>query len=75
MWDFKGRLRRAGEPDVPFHALWYTAATLMLLADTPLHVVSRRLGHSSIVLTANTYAHVLPSQDKDVAARMEALLG
>ncbi len=73
--DFKTQLRRAGLPEIRFHDLRHTVATLMLLADTPLHVVSRRLGHSSIVLTANTYAHVLPSQDKDVAARMEALLG
>ncbi len=73
--DFKALLLKAELPEMRFHDLRHTAATLMLLADTPLHVVSRRLGHSSIVLTANTYAHVLPSQDKDVAARMEALLG
>ncbi len=73
--DFKTLLLKADIPEIRFHDLRHTAATLMLLADTPLHVVSRRLGHSSIVLRANTYAHVLPSQDKDVAARMEALLG
>jgi integrase len=28
------------------------------LAGTPLHVVSRRLGHRSVQTTTNTYAHV-----------------
>ena len=73
--DYNGRLHKAGLLKMRRHDLRHTAVTPMLLADTPLHVVSRRLGHSSIVLTANTYEHVLLSQDKDVAARMEVLLG
>jgi integrase len=73
--ELKALLSRAGLPPIRFHDLRHTAATLMLLADTPLHVVSRRLGHASIVLTGNTYAHVLPSQGREVADRMEAILG
>ncbi len=72
---FKATLGRAGLPEIRFHDLRHTAATLMLLAETPLHVVSRRLGHASITLTANTYAHVLPTMGRDAAARLEALLG
>jgi hypothetical protein len=29
--------------------------------------VSKRLGHNSIELTADTYSHLLPGQDEDVA--------
>ncbi len=68
-------LEVAGQPDIRFHDLRHTAATLMLLADTSLYVVWRRLGHASMVLTGNTYAHVLPSQGREIADGMEAILG
>jgi integrase len=40
-----------------------------------LQVVKTILGHSSISLTADTYAHVMPSLKEDAAARLDALLG
>jgi hypothetical protein len=33
------------------------------------------LGHSTIALTANTYAHLLPELQREAAVRMDALLG
>lgn len=50
------------EPKVPPamtpHWFRHTRATALLLAGTPLHVVSRRLGHRSGQTTTTTYAHV-----------------
>jgi integrase len=40
----------------------------------PVHVVSRRLGHSKIEMTLNIYAHVLPSMQQDAAAKLASLL-
>jgi integrase len=37
-------------------------------------VVSERLGHSNISITLNTYSHVLPSLQVDVADRLDDLL-
>jgi integrase len=37
---------------VGLYTLRHTCATLLLLADQPAKVVSERLGHSSITLTA-----------------------
>jgi integrase len=34
---------------------------------------SERLGHSSIVLTLNTYSHVLPTMQSDASERLEKL--
>ncbi len=73
--DFKRLLRRAGLPDIRFHDLRHTNATLLLLQNTPAKVVSERLGHASIQITLDTYSHVLPSMDRDAADRLEALLG
>lgn len=64
----------AGITVISPHVLRHTGATLLLRAGVPLHVVSRRLGHSSINVTANIYAHVLPSQEGDAADRLGQLL-
>ncbi|SPT51310.1 site-specific integrase [Actinomadura madurae] len=47
-------------PPVRLHDLRHGAATLALAAGVELKVVQEMLGHSSIVLTADTYTGVLP---------------
>jgi integrase len=42
------------------YSLRHTCATLLLLAGENPKVVSERLGHSSVVMTLDTYSHVLP---------------
>jgi integrase len=54
-----GRLvKTAGLPPVRLHDLRHGAATLMLLAGAELKVIADQLGHSSVVLTADTYLSV-----------------
>jgi len=38
-------------------------------------VVQERLGHSSIVLTMDTYSHVIPSMQEDAADILEKAIG
>ncbi|WP_214738121.1 tyrosine-type recombinase/integrase [Exiguobacterium sp. s162] len=57
-----------------FHSLRHTNATMLLLTNTPMKVVSDRLGHAGIQITMDTYAHLLPSMDSDAAERLELLL-
>jgi integrase len=64
----------ADVPVMRVHDLRHTAATLMLLAGVNVKVVSERLGHSSIAITLQTYAHVLPSMGQDAANVLEAML-
>ncbi len=47
-------------PPIRLHDLRHGAATLALAAGVQLKVVQEMLGHSSIVLTADTYTSVLP---------------
>ncbi|BBH18015.1 putative transposase/integrase [Nocardioides baekrokdamisoli] len=60
---------RAGAP-VPAsttpHWFRHTHATALLLAGTPVHVVSRRLGHADVQTTLNVYGHV--TTDAELAA-------
>lgn len=54
-----GRLvRTTGLPPVRLHDLRHGAATLMMLEGTELKVIADQLGHSSVVLTADTYLSV-----------------
>lgn len=50
------------------HWLRHTHATALLLAGTPLHVVSRRLGHRSVQTTINTYGHVTEDAELEALA-------
>lgn len=55
-------LRAAGVTQVKLHVARHTAATLMVTGGTPIHTVSELLGHCSIVVTADIYAHVRSAQ-------------
>jgi integrase len=71
---FKALLKRAGLPDIRFHDLRHSAASLMLAQGVPLRVVMEVLGHSSISLTADTYSHVMPSLVRDATEKAAAIL-
>lgn len=60
-------IEKAGVPRRTIHATRHTNATALLLAGVPVKVVSERLGHSSVSITWETYAHVLPEQHEGAA--------
>ena len=47
-------------PRPRLHDLRHSHASLLLARGIPIHVVSRRLGHSKIQVTVDTYGHLLP---------------
>ena len=53
---------------VRLYDLRHTCATLLLIAEENPKVVSERLGHSTIVLTLDTYSHVLPTMQQKATA-------
>ena len=71
---YKRFLKLAGLPNIRFHDLRHTAATLMLQQNVNPKVVQERLGHSDITLTLNTYSHVLPSMQEEAAEKLDQLL-
>jgi integrase len=72
---WKPLLRRAGLPDIRFHDLRHTCATILLTKGVHPKIVSEMLGHSSVSITLDTYSHVIPGLG-DVAVRaMEDALG
>jgi len=71
---YKNCLKRAGLPNLRFHDLRHSAATLMLQQGVNPKIVSEHLGHSDISLTLNTYIHVLPPMQEEAAEKMDDLL-
>jgi integrase len=69
--------RSAGGPRRPkltFHGLRHSSATIALDAGVPVQVVSERLGHVSVSITMDVYAHVLKHQEIDAAERIGGAL-
>ena len=67
-------LRRAGLPDIRFHDLRHTCATLLLTKGVHPKIVSEILGHSSVAITLDTYSHVIPGLGEAAALAMEDAL-
>ena len=66
---FQRAARDAGLEGLRFHDLRHTHASLMLAEGVHLKIVSERLGHSSIAITADTYSHVQPTVQRGAADR------
>ena len=71
---FKQVIEQVGLPDIRFHDLRHTHATLLLAAGVHPKVVQERLGHSQISLTLDTYSHVIPSLQTEAAEQFDALM-
>jgi integrase len=72
---WKPLLTRAGLPDIRFHDLRHTCATLLLSKGVHPKLVQELLGHSSIEITLDTYSHVLPNMGDRAADAMDDTLG
>ena len=72
--NFRAIRERAGLSLITPYTLRHTCATLLLLAGENPKVVSERLGHSSIVMTLDTYSHVLPSMQQAATDKLEKML-
>ena len=59
---------------ISFHGMRHTHATLLLLSGINVKIVSERLGHASIAITLDTYAHLLPGMQESAAEAMQKAL-
>jgi integrase len=62
---FKALLEKAGLPDIRFHDLRHSVASLLLARGVHPKVVQEILGHSQISITMDVYSHVLPTMHQD----------
>lgn len=67
---FAKDVKSAGLPKIRFHDMRHTHATILLQMGENPKVVMERLGHSNVSVTLNTYSHVLPGMQKNVAEKL-----
>src|SRR3989440_9412666 len=72
---FKTLLKRAGLPEIRFHDLRHSAATILLTMGVHPKLVQELLGHSQIHMTLDTYSHVLPSIQREMMNKLNDVFG
>ena len=64
----------AGLRRVPLHHLRHGSASLQLAAGVDIAIVSKRMGHSKIDLTSDTYGHLIGKAGRNAAEAAAALV-
>jgi integrase len=60
-------LKRAGLPQITFHDLRHTCASLLFQRNVHPKFVQELLGHASVAITLDTYSHMLPGMGGEAA--------
>jgi integrase len=71
---FQQLVANARLPRIRVHDVRHSWATAALGAGVPLKVVSERLGHSSVSITADTYQHATEGLDRQAASTVAGLI-
>jgi integrase len=72
---FRRLLTQAGLPQIRLHDLRHGAASLMLAQSVPMKTIQEILGHSSISITADLYAHLGEQLKREATDAMDAFMG
>jgi len=71
---FKEIIQKNNMPDITFHGLRHTCATLLLSKGYDIKLIQEYLGHSSVVTTGNIYAHVQFSSKVAMGASLASII-
>ena len=71
---FKAIAARIGKPEMRFHDLRHTYATLSLQTGANIKTVSSQLGHATTAFTLDRYGHTTDPMRQDAARRMSAYI-
>jgi|TARA_B100000315_G_C14351630_1_gene484282 integrase len=72
--EFSKVVKTAKIPKIRFHDLRHTHASLMLKAGVGPKAISELLGHASISITMDVYAHLIPGIQEEAAQKFSNLL-
>ncbi|NPC92856.1 site-specific integrase [Bacillus sp. WMMC1349] len=62
---FSRILKRAGIKRIPIHALRHSHAVLLLESGADMKYIQERLGHKSMIVTADVYSHISKKLDQN----------
>ncbi len=68
---FKPALKKAGLPNIRFHDLRHTFASLLIEQGENLKYIQAQLGHADPTVTLKVYAHLMKSTNPESALKLE----
>ena len=71
---FKALVSRLNRPEVRFHDIRHTYATLAIQSEIDFKTLSWSLGHATVAFTLDTYGHVSNRMSQNAAAKMEKFI-
>ena len=71
---FKALVSRLNRPEVRFHDIRHTYATLAIQSEIDFKTLSLSLGHATVAFTLDTYGHVSNHMSQNAAAKMEKFI-
>ncbi len=71
---FSRILKKADLPPLPIHSLRHTHAVVQLEAGADMKYVQERLGHGSIQVTSDVYAHISKKIEKETMDKYETYM-
>jgi integrase len=74
-YHFKRLLKSSELPNIRFHDLRHSAATILLSMGVHPNVVQDLLGHSNISITLDIYSHVVPSIQQEAMNKLDDPFG
>lgn len=72
--EYKALLEAAGLPQIRFHDLRHTTASILLNRSKPIFVVSKILGHSKPSTTMDIYGHLIPYMHEGLGNQIDEWL-
>lgn len=72
---FKALFGKLNRPEVRFHDIRHTYATLAIQSEIDFKTLSLSLGHATVAFTLDTYGHVSNHMSQNAAAKMEKFIG
>lgn len=66
--------KRAGVPNIGFHGFRHTHASLLMNNDVNPKEIQKRLGHTKIGTTLDTYSHLAKNKKKETAEKFGSIL-
>lgn len=63
---------KAGLKPLRIHAFRHAHAAYLIEMQVPILAISNRLGHEKIQTTMNTYGHLYPNKQRQIADAIEA---
>jgi integrase len=72
---FAPLLERVELPQITFHDLRHTCASLLFQRNLHPKFVQELLGHASVAITLDTFGHMLPGMSSETADAMGEALG